>query len=102
MAPSGQGGTAAPLWEAADALRRVDASSCFVEPDGGAPERRRVRVTFGTTGRVIAVAVERGPAAGTPEGKCLVGAFQSITIPPYRGGAFSLRRESSRFRGSLD
>jgi hypothetical protein len=98
VAPNRNGGTAAPIVEAADALRRLEASAC-VPP---AAARQGVRVTFGPNGRVAAVIVERGWATGTPAAACLVGAFQAITVPAYRGGAFSLRRESGHFRGWVD
>jgi hypothetical protein len=99
VAPSGSGGSAAPLWEAASAMNRVDGSDCFSTASRASTPTspNRLRVTFGPDGHVVAAVLEAGPFVGTATAKCLSGLFADLRVPPYKGGAFTLHRESSRF-----
>lgn len=69
---------------AAAALGEVNLQKC--RATNAARGSGHVTITFGPSGSVDSALIDKGPWAGTPVGKCMLGAFKKVKIPAFKGG----------------
>ena len=68
---------------AAAALAGVDLGKCHVT---NAPRGEgHVTLTFATSGSVTTAVVDRGPAVGTPVGRCIAAKYKTVKVPAFHG-----------------